>query len=96
MEDNNNLNLGNIFNQLIKENKLKPKLLEAKLKDSWPEVMGKMIDKYTVDISLKKRVLFLRITSAPLKNELVMSKKKMIDLLNNFLGEEFIRDIVIR
>ncbi len=96
MSDKNSNDIGNLFKMFIQENKLKPKLYEAKLKSSWVEVMGKLIDNYTSDISLKKRVLYIRLTSAPLRNELLMSKTKLIDLLNKKLGEEFIQDIVIR
>lgn len=96
MSDKNSNDIGDLFKMFIQENKLKPKLYEAKLKSSWVEVMGKLIDNYTSDISLKKRVLYIRLTSAPLRNELLMSKTKLIGLLNKKLGEEFIQDIVIR
>lgn len=96
MSDKNSNDIGDLFKMFVQENKLKPKLYEAKLKSSWVEVMGKLIDNYTSDISLKKRVLYIRLTSAPLRNELLMSKTKLIDLLNKKLGEEFIQDIVIR
>lgn len=95
-DDHNSHKLGGLFDDIIKQFKLKPKLYEAKLKDEWPELMGKLIDRYTQDITLRKNTLFLRITSAPLKNELMMAKPKLIKLLNKALGEEFIKDIVIR
>ncbi len=95
MKDNNHA-LKELFELMIKEHKMKPKLYEAKLRDAWPQIMGKLIDKYTIDISLRKTTLYLRISSAPLKNEFIMSKPKFIDLINKQLGEEYVKDIVIR
>ncbi len=95
MKDNNHA-LKELFELMIKEHKMKPKLYEAKLRDAWPQIMGKLIDKYTTDISLRKTTLYLRISSAPLKNEFIMSKPKFIDLINKQLGEEYVKDIVIR
>jgi len=95
MKDNNHA-LKDLFELMIKEQKMKPKLYEAKLRDAWPQIMGKLIDKYTADISLRKRTLYLRITSAPLKNEFIMAKTKFIDLINKELGEEYLKEIVIR
>lgn len=95
MKDNNH-GLKELFELMIKQNKMKPKLYEAKLRDAWPTMMGKLIDRYTMEISLKKNTLFLRITSAPLKNEFMMSKDRFIELINKELGEEFVKDIVLR
>jgi len=95
MKDNNHA-LKELFELMIKEHNMKPKLYEAKLRDAWPDMMGKLIDKYTADISLRKNILYLRITSAPLKNEFIMSKPRFIDLINKKLGEEYVDDIVIR
>ncbi len=96
MHDPNQHNLKDLFDQIIKQNKLKPKLYEAKLRDAWPTLMGSLIDQYTNDISIKKQTLFLRITSAPLKNEFMMSKQQFIQLINKELGEDYINEIVIR
>ncbi|HHB78949.1 MAG TPA: DUF721 domain-containing protein [Saprospiraceae bacterium] len=95
MKDNNHP-LKELFEMMIKQQKMKPKLYEAKLRDSWPTLMGKLIDRYTQEISLRKNTLFLKITSAPLKNELVMSKDRLIALINKHLGEDFVKDVVIR
>jgi hypothetical protein len=58
--------------------------------------MGKTISTYTSNISVRKNVLYLTILSAPLKQELSYAKDKIKLRLNEELGEEFIREVVIR
>jgi hypothetical protein len=45
---------------------------------------------------VRKGVLYLQILSAPLKHELSFAKDKIRALLNEHLGEEFIKEVVIR
>ena len=41
-------------------------------------------------------MLYLHISSAPLRNELMMNRTTLINHLNDAVGSEVIRDIVIR
>ena len=58
--------------------------------------MGKMIAKYTRQISIYDKKLFLQIDSAPLKQELFYSREKIIKMMNEEAGEEVIKEVVIR
>jgi len=75
--------------------KLKPKLFEAQVKTAWPNLMGKTIAGYTSEVRLHKGILYLRITSAPLRNELSYAKEKIKKILNEELGEEYITEVRI-
>lgn len=58
--------------------------------------MGKTISKYTDSIQIINQTLFITTTVAPLKNELLFQKEKIIQLINEELGENLIKDVVIR
>ena len=81
---------------MVQEYRLGPQLNESRVKNLWHEKMGKTISTYTSNISVRKNVLYLTILSAPLKHELSYAKDKIRDLLNGELGEEFIKEVVIR
>jgi hypothetical protein len=66
------------------------------VKSLWEQLMGKTISTYTANLSVRKNVLYLTILSAPLKHELTFAREKIKTLLNEELGEEFIKDVVIR
>lgn len=81
---------------MLQEYRLAPQLNEARVKALWEQLMGKTITTYTSNVSVRKNVLYLSILSAPLKHELSYAKEKIKSLLNDELGEEFIKEVVIR
>ena len=81
---------------MIRKYRLEPQLQETRIKMLWEKLMGKTISTYTSNIRLRKNVLYLTILSAPLKHELSFGKEKIKSLLNDEMGEELIKDVVIR
>lgn len=70
------------FKQFLRTEKLEGKYREKLLIESWESIMGKPIASRTTKLYLKKKVLFVELSSAPLKQELVNNKarvKEMID-----------------
>lgn len=85
-----------LFDLLIKSYKLGDKLNEARLRSAWDRLMGTTISQYTQDIFLYNHVLHVKLTSAVLREELSFAKKKMITHINKELGEDTIKDIILR
>ncbi len=81
---------------MLEEYRLKPRFDETRVKMLWEKLMGKTIATYTSNISVKKNVLHLTILSAPLKHELSYAKDKIKSLLNEEMGEDYIKDVIIR
>jgi len=93
MQDNNQ-KLGNVIREMIEAYGMKSKLSEARLIESWEEVVGKMIAKHTRDLYIKNKKLFIRLDSPALKNELTYSRTKLMESLNEAAGGEVIQEIV--
>jgi hypothetical protein len=55
-----------------------------------------MIANRTQDIRLYEGTLYVQITSASLRSELSFAKAKIIQTLNEQVGEELVKDIVFR
>lgn len=96
MKKKNDISLQDAMKQMLQEFKLEPGLNETRVKLLWEKLMGKTISTYTSNISVRKNVLYLTILSAPLKHELSYGKDKIRSLLNDELGEDFIKEVVIR
>lgn len=62
--------------------------------DAWSEIMGQPIAEKTTQIYIKDRVLFVRLNSAPLRNELQMSKAKILQLYTQKFGKDCLKDVV--
>jgi Dna[CI] antecedent, DciA len=92
----NDFSLAEALQMMLREYRLKPQLDETKLRMVWERVMGKTIATYTAHISVRKNVLHLTILSAPLKHELSYAKDKICILVNEAMGDGYIKDVVIR
>ena len=89
----NPVSVKNVIDKILLNKKLNNGLLEIRIKDAWKNVMGKNINTYTTNITLNKQIIFVKLSSAPLKNELVYKADTIIKLLNNELGQERIKEI---
>lgn len=94
--DNNQTTLKDALKAMLDHYKLKGKLNQSRIRHQWEEMMGPSIANYTKDIKLYKGKLFIIIDSAPLRQELSYGKEKIRKVLNEQLGEEAIREVIIR
>ena len=86
--------IGDSIKALLKAYRLQGKLNEVNIVQNWERLMGKPIAMKTKEVYFKDHKLFVRLTSAPLKHELNMSKSKVLELLNREAGEEVVKDVV--
>ena len=88
--------LKNIINSLFKDYKLDSKFLETKIPTIWKEVVGNYINERTTKLFAKENTLFVYLSSAPLKQEMMHNRDKIISLLNERLGSEVVTEIIIK
>ncbi len=74
--------------------KLRSKFNETYIVAYWEQIMGRPISSRTTEIYIKDKKLFVQLDSAPLRNELLMAKSKIVTLINKEVGEEIIDDVV--
>jgi predicted nucleic acid-binding Zn ribbon protein len=79
---------------LLKAYRLQGKLNEVTVVASWEKVMGKAVALKTQEVYVSNSKLFVRLSSAPLKHELVMAKTRVMDLINDAVGETVIKEVV--
>lgn len=96
MKRHNDKSIRDVVDLYLRGNqKLSEGYQSSRIDDIWREVMGKSIASYTGKIQLKGQTLLVEITSSPLKKELLMSPGKIIDLLNEAIGNDLVKDIKI-
>jgi predicted nucleic acid-binding Zn ribbon protein len=88
--------LGESIKELIHELKLEEKVYEATLIQDWKKIMGHNVAILTRDISLKNGRLTVCLKSSVLRNELYMSRQKVIAMVNGYLGAEVVKEAVFR
>ncbi|UYZ62227.1 DUF721 domain-containing protein [Hymenobacter weizhouensis] len=79
---------------LLRAYRLQGKLNEVTVVSSWERVMGKAVALKTQQLYVSNNKLFVRLSSAPLKHELVMAKTRVLELINAEVGEEVVKEVV--
>jgi predicted nucleic acid-binding Zn ribbon protein len=74
---------------------LRDKLNQAKIIQAWEKVVGGMVAKNTSQLHVRNKVLYVKVNSAALRNELLFARNKIIDDLNKEAGTKVIEDIVL-
>jgi hypothetical protein len=90
------ISLQDAIKQFLQKSRLKNGIQALRIEDVWEEVMGKTIAKYTDKIQIINSTLFITTTVAPLKNELLYQKEKIMERVNEALGEKTIKEVVIK
>ena len=75
---------------------LETPLLQKRLIDEWPEVMGEMIAGYTQNLYIRNQTLFVHMTNPALRADLSMQRKEIVRKLTEKVGSQVITDIVFR
>ena len=79
---------------LLKHYKLQGKFGEMDTMHAWRKVMGETVAKRTIELFIKEGVMFVRLESAPLKNELMMAKSQILERLQESTGLDIVEDLV--
>ncbi|MEO6732743.1 MAG: DUF721 domain-containing protein [Ferruginibacter sp.] len=90
------LSMQDAIKQFLKQSRLKGNIQALQIEDVWEQIMGKTIARYTDKIQIINQTLFISSTVAPLKNELLYQKEKIIERVNEALGDKVINDVVIK
>ena len=87
--------LGELIKEFYEQHRGLDYIDEVKAVNSWPKVVGPFIASHTIDLSVKNHVLFVRVDSDALRNELSYSKSLLLKNLNEVVGKELLNEIVL-
>lgn len=88
--------IGDAIKQYLKQSRIKGDIQALQIHEVWEKVMGKTIAKYTNNLKVINKTLFITTTVAPLKQELLYQKEKIKLRVNEALGENVIEEVVIQ
>ncbi|MEQ1554043.1 MAG: DUF721 domain-containing protein [Ferruginibacter sp.] len=90
------VSLGEALQLFLQKSRLKSGIQAVQIEEIWEKIMGKTVAKYTDKIQIIGSKLFVTTTVAPLRNELLYQKDKIIQLVNEALKENVIKEVVIK
>jgi len=90
------MSIQDAMQQFLKQSRLKSGMQAVQIEEIWENIMGKTVAKYTEKIQIIGSTLFVTSSVAPLKNELLYQKEKIIERVNEALGEKVIKEVVVK
>jgi predicted nucleic acid-binding Zn ribbon protein len=95
MKRTNTQPLGKLLEEFFESNpQMADKLAETRMIDYWSNVMSPAISRYTHNLFIKNRILYVKLTSSVLKNELMMCREQLVINLNKEVGREIIDKLI--
>src|SRR5215203_329129 len=88
--------IGDAIKKFLNESRIKGGIQALQIEDVWEKAMGKTIARYTENLKVINRTLFVTTNVAPLKQELLYQKEKIKLRVNEALGDKVIDEIVIQ
>lgn len=85
--------VGDVVLSLLRQQGLEAPLNEYRLIQSWTDVMGPAIERYTRNVSIRNQTLFVQLASPVLRQELSMQKRELVQRLNTHVRAQVITDI---
>lgn len=85
--------LKEVIDKLMKAYGMEAKMKEFDIINSWSELMGPAVAHRTKEISIRNKILYLKIDSSVMREELLVGKQIIIDRINDFSGKKMIEDI---
>jgi predicted nucleic acid-binding Zn ribbon protein len=85
--------LKDAINSMMESYKIKDKFDANRLINSWGSLMGAPIAKRTEKLFVKDKVLFVKLNSAPLRQELTIAKSKVLEIIHRHYDKDLVKDV---
>lgn len=79
--------------QVLREQGLETPLNQKRLVDSWAEVAGPIVARYTLNTYIYNQTLYVRLSNPALRSDLSMRRQELTEKLNAAVGEQVITDV---
>lgn len=96
MQRKNEQSIGEILREYLKMTQLENRVFEGRIAEIWQETLGEVITRETERIHLSGGTLFVVLRSPSLKNEIMMRRTAIRLALNQKLGTDVIKQVVVR
>ncbi|QRM89714.1 DUF721 domain-containing protein [Lacinutrix sp. WUR7] len=94
--NNENLSISDALKEFVETNKLERGLDKVNVAEAWANLMGNGVNNYTTAVQLERETLYIQLSSSVLREELSYGKEKIVKMLNESLGKEIIKKLVLR
>ena len=94
--DNENTSMKDALSAFIQKNKLEKGMDKVDAREAWIRLMGNGVNNYTTEIELRFDTLYISLSSSVLREELSLGKSKIIRMINEEIGKDLVKKLVLR
>ena len=94
--NNEHISISDALKEFVETNNLEKGLDKVNVADAWAKLMGNGVNNYTTAVKLERDTLYIQLSSSVLREELSYGKQKIISMLNEEIGKEVIKKLVLR
>lgn len=95
MKQGKTLSMDELVDLYLEEMGLTRQFKEREVCQVWPDVVGGMIASRTKSLRISDGKIFVSFTSSVVKNEILMVKEGLIKALNDRIGSDVVKDIIV-
>ena len=77
----------------LRQQGLETPLLQKRLVESWPEIAGEAVARYTTEVTIRNQTLYVKLRIPALRADLSMRRQELVNRLNTHVGTQVITDI---
>ena len=86
----------NIIESFVEQDSISDGIFNIKIQKAWENAVEKKILDYTKEIYVKGDILYIKVSNPILKQEILYSRQKVVNLINEELEKDLIKKIVLK
>ena len=88
--------IAEIIGDFMQQEDIEATVLEHKALNLWGQVVGPGVNRLTTERYVDDGVITVKIASAALRNDLMLTRSSIINQLNQLVGKPVIKEIIFR
>ena len=88
--------IGSAIESALSDLGLGKKVRQYEVLDRWQEIVGEQIANVATAERISEGKLFVSVSRAPWRNELLFLKKELIERINKAMHQDIVKDIIFR
>jgi hypothetical protein len=88
--------MSDAIKKFLDQSRIKGGIQVLQIEDAWEQIMGKTVARYTDKLRIINDTLFITTQVGPLKQELIFQKERIIQRVNEALGQKIITKLVVQ
>ena len=88
--------MGDLLEEFFARPYVAAKVAEGRLPDTWREVVGDAVANLTTDLRLENRILYVRLQSSVVRQELFYQREALLDRINEVSKVRLVNAVIVK